>query len=221
MAPSSRRGRTVAAARGAMTWRRSAPPAGLITNLVLRCPCKARPQVCRVNAVTSLAQATCRSCHTSLDFKGAPAECASCHRDVHRGELGSDCARCHTPRSFLDRSRLVRAHQETRFPLTGAHVAVDCERCHTPTPQGQMTFVNRATDCVDCHRAEYQATTNPNHQAGGLSTNCVQCHATTLWTQARFNHAATRFPLTGAHRAVSCAPCHRDGADSGKSTLCF
>jgi len=165
-------------------------------------------------------QATCRSCHASLDFKGAPAECASCHRDVHRGELGADCARCHTPRSFLDRARLARMHQETRFPLTGSHVAVDCERCHTPTVQGRLTFVNRGAECVDCHRAQYQATTNPNHQAGGISTNCVQCHATTLWTRARFSHAGTRFPLTGAHRAVSCAQCHGDGVYAGKNTEC-
>ena len=165
-------------------------------------------------------QTACRSCHTSLDFKGAPTECAACHRDVHRGELGADCARCHTPRNFLDRAGMVRVHQETRFPLTGSHVAVDCERCHTPTPQGRLTFVSRGTDCVDCHRAQYQSTTNPNHAAGGFSTNCVQCHATTLWSRARFNHAGTRFPLTGAHQAVSCAQCHGDGVYAGKSTLC-
>ena len=166
------------------------------------------------------AQTTCRSCHSSLDFKGTPRDCASCHRDVHRGELGADCARCHTPRSFIDRSGLARAHQQTRFPLTGAHVAVDCERCHTPTPQGRLTFVNRASDCVDCHRTEYESTRNPDHQAGGISTNCTQCHGTTSWPRARFSHAGTRFPLTGAHRAVSCAQCHGDGVYAGKTTLC-
>jgi hypothetical protein len=166
------------------------------------------------------AQTTCRSCHTSLDFKGAPRDCASCHRDVHRGELGADCARCHTPRSFIDRSELARAHQQTRFPLTGSHVVVDCERCHTPTPQGRLTFVNRATDCVDCHRTDYERTRTPDHQAGGIATNCTQCHATTSWPRARFGHAGTRFPLTGAHRAVTCARCHGDGVYAGKSTLC-
>ncbi len=165
-------------------------------------------------------KAACRSCHTSLDFKGTATDCASCHRDVHRGELGADCARCHTPRNFLDRAGMVRAHQETRFPLTGSHVAVDCERCHTPTPQGRLTFVSRGADCVDCHRPQYQATINPNHAAGGISTNCIQCHATTLWSRARFSHAGTRFPLTGAHLAVTCAQCHGDGVYAGKSTAC-
>jgi len=65
--------------------------------------------------------ANCRACHTSLDFKGVSTKCSVCHKDVHQGELGSDCAVCHSPRSFVDRSVMVQAHQTTRFPLTGAH----------------------------------------------------------------------------------------------------
>jgi hypothetical protein len=168
----------------------------------------------------SHARVTCRSCHASLDFKGAPTTCSSCHSDVHRGELGAACSRCHTTRSFLDLAHQVRAHQETRFPLTGAHVAVDCERCHTPTAQGRMTFVNRSSECVECHRAEYVATSSPDHQAGGLPTNCVQCHSTATWSHARFSHAGTGFPLTGAHQTVTCAQCHGDGVYAGKSTQC-
>lgn len=168
----------------------------------------------------SHARATCRSCHASLDFKGAASTCAACHSDIHRGELGPDCSRCHTTRSFLDRAQQVRAHQETRFPLTGSHVAVDCERCHTPTPQGQMTFVNRGVECVECHRAQYAATTNPPHQTGGMSTNCTECHSTALWSRARFNHAGTGFPLTGAHIPLTCDQCHGDGVYAGKNTAC-
>ncbi len=116
----------------------------------------------------SHARATCRSCHASLDFKGTATTCSSCHSDVHRGELGADCSRCHTTRSFLDRSQQVRAHQETRFPLTGSHVAVDCESCHTPTPQGQMAFVNRATDCVGASRpTASNATARPRGHGRG------------------------------------------------------
>lgn len=166
------------------------------------------------------ARASCRDCHATLNFKGAPTECAACHRDAHRGELGADCGRCHTPRSFIDRTTMVRSHQETRFPLTGAHLALDCEQCHTPEPQGRLTFVNRPADCVDCHRASYVATTSPPHTTAGFSTNCTQCHATTLWTTARFSHAGTAFPLTGAHIAVSCAGCHGDGVYVGKNTAC-
>lgn len=168
----------------------------------------------------SHAAVSCRSCHASLDFKSAPRDCASCHRDVHHGELGADCVRCHTPRNFLDRSTMVRAHQETRFPLNGAHIALNCDQCHRPAPQGQFAFVNRSTECVSCHLAAFTATSNPNHQAGGFSTNCTQCHSTGGWPRARFNHAGTQFPLTGAHAPLTCNQCHGDGVYAGKSNTC-
>ncbi len=164
-------------------------------------------------------QAACRSCHASLDFAGTPSACASCHRDVHRGELGADCARCHTPRSFLDRAIMVRAHQMTRFPLGGAHLTVDCEACHTPTPQGRLAFVNLPEQCVDCHAPQYQAAKNPDHVAAAFPQDCNQCHAPTIWTAARFNHAASGFSLTGAHRAIPCAQCHGT-TFTGKSAAC-
>lgn len=166
------------------------------------------------------AAVSCRSCHQSLDFKSAPRDCASCHRDVHHGELGADCGRCHTPRNFLDRSTMVRAHQETRFPLNGAHLALSCDQCHRPAAQGQFSFVNRASECVSCHLAAYSATTNPTHQASGFGTNCTQCHSTVAWPSARFNHAGTAFRLTGAHTALACNQCHGDGIYAGKATTC-
>lgn len=166
------------------------------------------------------ATTSCRSCHTTLVFKGAARDCVSCHEDPHRGELGAGCARCHTYRSFVDRSAMTRAHQVTRFPLTGAHVAADCESCHTPTAAGQMTFVVRSVACNDCHQKDYQATRTPDHTAGGFSHDCVQCHATVSWQTARFDHAAVGFPLTGAHLAVACAQCHGTGGIGALSTAC-
>jgi hypothetical protein len=170
--------------------------------------------------VGSHAQAACRSCHVSLDFRGAPSSCTSCHKDVHRGELGNDCARCHTPRSFLDLAVMARAHQQTRFPLSGAHVAVDCEACHTPTPQGRLAFANLPTQCVACHLPQYQAAKNPDHVAGAFPQTCDQCHAATVWTNARFNHAAVGFALTGGHSTVNCQQCHGTSGFTLASTAC-
>src|SRR2546422_695897 len=166
------------------------------------------------------AQTACRSCHVSLDFHGASRDCASCHTDVHRAELGNDCSRCHTPRSFLDRAIMVRAHQLTRFPLSGSHGALDCEACHTPTPQGRLAFVSLPGQCVDCHAPQYQAAKNPDHIAGGLSRDCNQCHSPTIWTNARFNHDASGFPLTGMHRTIACQQCHSGGQFTTLSTTC-
>ncbi len=166
------------------------------------------------------AAVACKSCHTSLTFKGASRDCVGCHTDPHRGELGTTCGRCHTMRSFVDRAEMGRAHQLTRFPLTGAHVAVDCEACHTVAGQGQMTFAARATDCNSCHLKDYQATRNPDHTAGGFPHDCQSCHATASWMGARFDHNATRFPLSGAHLAVNCTQCHGTGGFGALPTTC-
>ncbi len=166
------------------------------------------------------AQTGCRSCHAQLDFRRAPRACAACHSDVHRGELGAECAQCHTARSFLDRSAMVRAHQLTRFPLTGTHLAADCETCHPPAAQGRLTFVNRSVDCVQCHDDVYRTAKSPDHLGGGFPTDCNQCHSTATWPGARFNHSASGFPLTGAHRALRCQECHADGVYAGKNAAC-
>lgn len=165
-------------------------------------------------------QASCTACHTRLDFHGTARDCVACHTDAHRGELGTDCARCHTARSFLDRAEMARAHETTRFPLTGAHIATDCESCHPSGQQGRMTFTNRQTDCQDCHITAYRATTDPNHTAVGFPTDCVTCHTPVAWASARFDHARTGFPLSGAHAALACSQCHGNSLATVLSTAC-
>jgi hypothetical protein len=162
----------------------------------------------------------CKTCHTSLTFKGVSRDCVSCHKDPHQGELGTGCGRCHTPRSFVDKTEMARAHQLTRFPLTGAHVAVDCEECHTRSASGQMSFVARSMACNDCHAKDYQATRSPNHAAGGFPHQCEQCHVTVAWQTAKFDHSTTNFPLTGAHLSVNCAQCHGTGSFGALPTAC-
>lgn len=156
------------------------------------------------------ATATCRACHTSLDFRGASRHCVSCHTDPHRAEEGTDCARCHTARSFLDRAGMTRAHQLTRFPLAGSHLTVECESCHA-APQGRLTFTALATECAACHMADYRAARDPDHAASGFGTDCVQCHAEVNWLRTRFDHASTGFALTGGHLRITCSRCHGVG----------
>jgi Zn finger protein HypA/HybF involved in hydrogenase expression len=117
------------------------------------------------------AAAACTGCHASLDFSSSSMQCASCHQVPHRGEMGIDCARCHSARSFVDRGPMVRAHQLTRFPLTGSHAGLDCEGCHQPAAQGRLQFVNTQAECRACHMNDFRAAKEPDHVGGGFSTS--------------------------------------------------
>lgn len=39
-------------------------------------------------------------------------------------------------------------------------------------------------------------------------TQCASCHVTASWTEVRFNHDRTGFPLTGKHAKTTCKACH-------------
>lgn len=162
----------------------------------------------------------CTACHRSLEFARAETACASCHLDPHRGEFGVACEQCHTARSFLDRSAMTRRHQETRFPLIGAHLATDCQRCHELKPSGALRFAAMPTMCRSCHLDDYKSATNPDHASSGFSLECESCHRFVSWHSAAFDHAGTGFPLTGTHRSVPCAACHVGGVYKGTSTAC-
>ena len=166
------------------------------------------------------AAAPCGACHRSLVFSSAQKLCASCHEDPHQSELGTDCSRCHTARSFIDRTAMVRGHQLTRLPLTGGHVGLECESCHAPAAQGHLRFVGTPGECEACHMAAYRAARQPDHAAAGFPTDCRRCHSPRAWTTNAFNHDATRFPLTGAHRGLACASCHGGGVYAGKDPNC-
>lgn len=157
------------------------------------------------------AAAQCRSCHQNLEFRKAPSDCVSCHQDVHRGELGIDCARCHTPRTFIDRAEMTRQHRTTRFPLSGAHAVAECESCHQTVVSGRLSFVGLPAECEACHVGSGfpAAPKRPqSHVEGGYALDCSLCHTTTSFAAARFDHGATAFPLTGAHRGLDCVSCH-------------
>jgi hypothetical protein len=158
------------------------------------------------------AQARCASCHESLVFSHVASACADCHRDPHQGRLGFDCERCHTPTSWTNQREMHAAHARTRFPLHGAHARLDCASCHR---EGSgASFAGTPVDCGACHLGDYLAARDPDHQRAGFSRRCETCHSATAhaWegVSGSFPHPAT-FPLTGAHRTVSCQACHTAG----------
>ena len=163
-------------------------------------------------------QVDCVACHAKGEFRLSQSTCATCHLDVHQGGNGTDCAQCHDSRSWNPPDAL-RMHDQTRFPLAGAHAMVDCESCHVNTLAG--AFTSLATDCIACHQSDFEAATEPNNVAASFSTDCEACHTEHAFKPATFDHAATSFPLSGAHVTAECSSCHVNGVFTGTPTDCW
>lgn len=172
------------------------------------------------------ASVECQSCHTRASeqrFAGTETTCAGCHRNDYQNTknpnhvaagFSSDCEQCHRVTSYAWSQGFD--HNLTSFPLTGAHSAVSCISCH----QNQQ-FAGTPMQCTACHQSDYVGSTNPNHPAANFSTECQTCHTTVTWQGGQFDHNATLFPLTGAHRQRSCASCHGDNVFAGRPMECI
>jgi hypothetical protein len=160
----------------------------------------------------------CKQCHTSLVFSEAKTNCSACHADLHNTTVGNDCARCHTPKSWIV-TNITEMHQRSRFPLLGAHNTADCSACHTSA--SNLEFQPLGITCYDCHKTNYESTTNPNHRQSGLSTDCVQCHRIDAfeWNSTGFNHDF--FPLSAGHQINDCAACHKSNVFEPLSPECY
>jgi hypothetical protein len=158
----------------------------------------------------------CEKCHIGGNYNNTPKECVGCHnKDFAKTanpnhaklNLSTDCASCHTtapgwaPATFP-------VHDEF-YPLTGAHrvVANNCAVCHK-----SGNYSSTPNDCNSCHNADYKASINPNHNTLNLSTDCASCHTTNPdWSPAQFTAHDEFYPLTGAHKNLSCNECHKGG----------
>ena len=160
----------------------------------------------------------CRDCHETLVFEGAKTDCNSCHLDIHQQTAGNDCARCHTPNNWLV-DNIQELHFDNGFPLTGVHRMVSCAECHVS--ESALQFGRNGNLCVDCHLADFNTTTNPDHTEAGFSTDCLECHDlnTPDWETEKVDHSF--FPLTKGHEVSDCATCHVGGDFANTPTNCF
>ncbi|MAN59355.1 MAG: cytochrome c family protein [Flavobacteriaceae bacterium] len=156
----------------------------------------------------------CRECHTErfstpIDF----SECKNCHQDYHNGEfmdngVSPDCATCHSvERGFEFTLFTVSDHQQTSFPLEGAHVATPCFACHVSeeSPSERWSFVNMGDACVDCHIDIHEGSISARFYP---ENDCTACHVNEAWNAVTFDHSTTDWPLSGKHKNVSCRECH-------------
>ncbi len=130
------------------------------------------------------ATAQCLRCHNDrgpvADF--AARGCAGCHEDVHSGDLGPTCTDCHGEQTWHPTGQ-IELHARTRFPLTGAHLAVSCHRCHPGSFVGNFQPIDH--ECSTCHALDAAATQNPPHVPLGWVQRCDRCHPQTRWSHAR------------------------------------
>ena len=90
----------------------------------------------------------CDKCHVPKGLKGegtlfkiTQTQCKDCHEDIHKGQFGgaphqNRCESCHNLQGFKPAVFTIAQHRNTRFPLTGAHLAVLCSECHKPHARG-------------------------------------------------------------------------------------
>ncbi|HOJ05581.1 MAG TPA: hypothetical protein PK916_16400, partial [Bacteroidota bacterium] len=154
----------------------------------------------------------CQACHVNGNYQLQYTDCWQCHAADFNATLqpnhaaaqfSHDCTQCHTnvawkPSTF--------DHGATKFPLQGAHAAQPCQSCHV---NGNYQLVY--SDCVQCHQQDFDQTVNPPHVANRFPATCGTCHTQTSWVPSTFDHAATAFPLTGAHQTRPCLDCHVAG----------
>ncbi|MCB1053776.1 MAG: cytochrome c3 family protein, partial [Acidobacteria bacterium] len=172
-----------------------------------------RPPTCALSPLESLSR------HAN-GYNNTPTECYACHQtdfvnaddpDHVASGFPTTCETCHTTAAWEPANF---NHNQTSFPLTGAHTPLDCLACHA------NGYNNTPTDCYACHQSDYVNADDPDHLANGFPTTCETCHSTSGWEPSTFNHDQTNFPLTGKHRNRDCLDCH-SGGYSNTSALCY
>ncbi len=189
------------------------------------------------------ASVQCVQCHpASKNAKNASGEtgfhitqfqaCSDCHQDAHAQQLvkrkdGGACESCHSVDGFLPVRFSVHDHEQTRLPLESGHVRVACVKCHAAgkviAKSTRQLHWDGAMDCRYCHTDIHQGQFNNRVKNG-----CVTCHSATIWKTLKFDHAGSRFPLSGKHASIACKECHTVQADTtqavrfaGLSVNCF
>jgi len=154
----------------------------------------------------------CKQCHTgryseSIDFSA----CKNCHEDYHNEEfadngISPDCLECHSLQEGFGYSLYtLEQHQESTFPLEGAHVATPCYACHVSEDDQRYTFRNLGSECIDCHQDIHEGYIN---QSFYPEDDCRSCHINDSWSEVTFDHSQTNWTLDGRHLEVNCRECH-------------
>jgi hypothetical protein len=153
----------------------------------------------------------CSGCHGTarprLAFAVVRQACRDCHANPHGAQFNAEiaaggCARCHTA---FDWHQAKIDH--SIWPLAGAHGRTPCAACHGVQQKGAQPAAYRGIprDCEGCHDDVHAGQFRQTQPA----KPCQVCHdPASFRIAARFDHATTRYPLDGKHRALTCDRCH-------------
>jgi hypothetical protein len=174
---------------------------------------------------------TCDKCHkepvannesrTSILGTKSFADCAPCHSSHHNAKfLSQTCTSCHVPTGWNDVREQQFNHDLTDFKLRGKHALVKCQQCHKADAKALGGRVLKMTHnkCTDCHADHHQGEFLVKY-----GNDCAKCHTDVGFHPSTFTlvrHDASRFPLQGAHPAVTCARCH-NASSSDRSIFRF
>jgi hypothetical protein len=166
------------------------------------------------------AETACSSCHAGGVYAGTPDTCVGCHDPDYAATTAPShvtagfpktCDTCHGTRAWVPAE--YQGH-DAYWPLVGKHAAAACESCHVGG-----VFAGTPTTCVACHAANYDATTDPDHDATGLPTGCAVCHTAAGWVPSQFDHAVA-WPLVEAHADAACESCHAGAVYADPARVC-
>ncbi len=151
----------------------------------------------------------CNDCHKgSVINKPQFDRCYNCHQDFHKGEFIknntlTDCNSCHDEKGFSPSLFTIERHNQLRFQLDGAHLAIPCIGCHKKDEE--LMFRIASFDCQNCHQNVHGNELTEKYLPGN---NCQSCHKTSSWRTITFDHSGTNFDLSGKHKNVDCRDCH-------------
>lgn len=151
----------------------------------------------------------CNDCHKgSINNKPLFSKCTDCHKDYHNGDfvrnnIVTDCKACHNEMGFSPSLFTVEQHNQLKFKLDGAHLAIPCFSCHKKNEEWNFRFTR--TDCQSCHQNVHGNELTEKFLPGN---NCQSCHNSASWRTISFNHSGTGFELLGKHSKVECRDCH-------------
>jgi len=158
----------------------------------------------------------CKVCHTNkMTDVLAHENCTDCHEDYHKNDPGiqmeyPDCRECHNLDGFTPSLYIIDMHNESAFPLKGAHLATPCFSCHLDDKEWKLRGIG--SKCIDCHEDSHKGIISEEYYP---EQDCEACHIENKWSEIQFDHNLTEYELIGAHKEQDCRACHFSNNEAG------